>query len=199
MTGISPGSIRISLVKKGVLPLDRKRDDGSRQLSGISRIGLPRTKTLLRVVMIDALMTSMGTLAGCGGPSSAEIVPDDPSAGDTEAMEDMSQIDSYTVAFEDMTRGEGVYVVSADSTKATRLWDDPGHMSVSYFDGVDYTVEDADYDGNVRLEGAYIEDIAEDPAYRQERSWRSFCRMIHMFECMRAHASGMDTMRNQMS
>lgn len=152
MTGISPGSIRISLVKRGVLPLDRKRDDGSRQLSGISRIGLPRTKTLLRVVMIAALMTSMGTLAGCGGPSSAEIVPDDPSAGDTEAMEDM-------------TRGEGVYVVSADSTKATRLWDDPGHMSVSYFDGADYTVEDADYDGNVRLEGAYIKDIAEDPAY----------------------------------
>lgn len=38
-------------------------------------------------------------------------------------------------------------------------------MSVSYFDGADYTVEDADYDGNVRLEGAYIEDIAEDPAY----------------------------------
>lgn len=165
MTGISPGSTRVSLVKKGVLPLDRKRDDGSRQLSGISRIGLPRTKTLLRVVMIAALMTSMGTLAGCGGPSSAEIVPDDPSAGDTEAMEDMSQIDSYTVAFEDMARGEGVYVVSADSTKATRLWDDPGHMSVSYFDGADYTVEDADYDGNVRLEGAYIEDIAEDPAY----------------------------------
>ena len=165
MTGISPGSIRISLVKRGFLPLDRKRDDGSRQLSSISRIGLPRTKTLLRVVMIVALMTSMGTLAGCGGLSSAEIVPDDPSAGDTEAMEDMSQIDSYTVAFEDMTRGEGVYVVSADSTKATRLWDDPGHMSVSYFDGADYTVEDADYDGNVRLEGAYIEDIAEDPAY----------------------------------
>ena len=38
-------------------------------------------------------------------------------------------------------------------------------MSVSYFDGADYTVEDDDYDGNVRLEGAYIEDIAEDPAY----------------------------------
>ena len=107
MTGISPGSIRISLVKRGGLPLDRKRDDGSRQLSGISRIGLPRTKTLLRVVMIVALMKSMGTLAGCGGLSSAEIVPDDPSAGDTEAMEDMSQIDSYTAAFEDMTRGEG--------------------------------------------------------------------------------------------
>ena len=48
--------------EKGGLPLDRKRDDGSRQLSGISRIGLPRTKTLLRVVMIVDVDGNAGRL-----------------------------------------------------------------------------------------------------------------------------------------
>ena len=92
---------------------------------------------LLRVVMIAALMTSMGTLAGCGGPSSAEIVPDDPSAGDTEAMEDMSQIDSYTVAFEDMTRGGRVMSSVCCYQKGDRLG-----MIRAYrasVDGADYT------------------------------------------------------------
>ncbi|MFR9255914.1 MAG: hypothetical protein ACLVJ6_10670 [Merdibacter sp.] len=46
------------------------------------------TKTLLRVVMIVALMTSMGTLAGAGLSKRRSL--DDPSAGDTKRWRHVS-------------------------------------------------------------------------------------------------------------
>lgn len=156
-----------------------KRVDRSGKWIDFRNTVVPHKKVMLCFAISAVLVASSGMLAGCGNTSTDETVPDDAvenyeddfSAGDgtdtseSEEMVDMSQFDSYTVPFEDMTRGEGVYVVNADKTEATRLWDTPTHMKVNYFDGVDYTVPDADYDGNNRLEGAYVENISSDPAY----------------------------------
>lgn len=156
-----------------------RKDGGADRLAGSQNTAAPWRKTVLYFVIAAVLTASVGMLTGCGSSSSGGTEPadtspeyeEDTSGGDaadadiSEEVEDMSQFDSYTVAFEDMTRGEGVYVVNSDKTQATRLWDKPGHMKVNYFDGIDYTVEDADWDGNNRLEGAYVENIVGDPAY----------------------------------